>query len=186
YYQPNYYNNTTCSYGYYMSAGTCYPNTYNTYQPTYYQQPTYVQPTQTTFYTPPTQTTRTIVQTVQVPSPTPAPATTLVVNRNDSLQILNIKISSDGAGNVITSWDTSAPAYGEVVFGYTSQPGNRTSYNYDSTTGRLPGVAFHQEVSLGQLELNRVHYIRVLAVTPDGVSAVSPEMTFIPLPGGQI
>jgi preprotein translocase subunit SecG len=116
---------------------------------------------------------------VAQPQVTPAVA-------SGALDTFNVRIVSDANNNTIISWDNNTATYPEVVFGFTSQPGdNQQQYKYDFTTGRLGDLNAHHDVNLGQLEINRVYYIRLISRATDGASDITSEMTYIPVPSVQ-
>ncbi len=196
---PNYYYPPTT---YYPSYNYSYQQPVSYYQPqqSYVYPATYYYPT-TTYVQPPVQTqvsevrynvgTQTetryvdggtnvtyVAQAQNVIRPT-----TTVVSAGE-LDTFNVRIVSDAQNNTIISWDNNMPTYGEVVFGFTSQPiDNLSNYSYDFTTGRLADLNAHHEANLGQLELNRPYYIRIISRAENGATDITSETTYIPVPG---
>jgi hypothetical protein len=190
YYPPTYYYPTSYPtyyqqpVSYYTPTATYYPATYYYPTTTYVQQPE--QPT--TRYNVNTQSEVRYVagqQNITYVTEQPRPQQPVSASVMGTLETFNVRITSD-ANNTVISWDNNVPTFGEVVFGFNSQPADdQAVYSYDFTTGRLADLSPRHVVSLGQLEFNRVYYIRIISRTPDGATDVTSEMTFIPVPGQQ-
>lgn len=174
---------------YYYNTSYPYSQTYNAgYYPYSYYQPqqyvgvagfAYTQP-QTTYQEPIIIEQQTQPRVIIRETAAPVVQTTAV----SRLKIVAVSVTTDVDGNSIVAFTTNLPAYGEVVFGRSSQNGLDTSYDYEFTTGVISDLVTRHEVNLGRLAFGQVYYIRAVARF-ESMHDISDELAYIPVPAGE-
>ena len=107
------------------------------------------------------------------PNPTPAPA---------PIEIRNIKIENRN-GDVIVSWETNRPTRGRVIWGDQSEATKTANFTYDNATPEETILSEEHSANLGNLELNKTFYLRVVAKA-DSLTRTSQEIAFVKLNDG--
>lgn len=113
---------------------------------------------------------------------------TAEASERNTLRAFNIRVDTDELGNSVVSWDTTRPTRGRVLFGRASQ-GDYTGTDFTGTaqyefaTPNTAEMATSHKVVLGQLEVERVYYFRVVSFAGADMVA-SSERSFVQLGTG--
>ena len=113
----------------------------------------------------------------------------VVTNQVATVPVEKLRISNLGMenqnGEVFVVWQTNKSGTSRVIYDITSQRDKTTNFSYANATTEDTQLATNHRVSLGQLENNKVYYLRAVSKVGDEM-AVSNELAFVKLPTGQI
>ena len=114
-------------------------------------------------------------------TPPPPPRTITPPPTEAKLAASEIKIETQSNGDVLVLWTTNKPSTARVIYDTASQAEKTSNFTYANATQETTETATEQKVNLGNLELNKTYYLRVVSKIPTEID-ISNELTFVKLP----
>lgn len=99
--------------------------------------------------------------------------------------ISNMKIESDGAGEILVSWNTNIPTRHRLIYGTESQINKTANFTYPNATPESDSLATSHEVRISGLEYEVIYYFRAVSKT-NSQTVTSNEITFVQLPDNSV
>ncbi len=115
------------------------------------------------------------------PAPSPVPSS----SAEAKIVISNMKIESDGAGEILVSWNTNIPTRHRVIYGTESQINKTGNFTYPNATPESDSLTTDHQVKLSGLEYEVIYYFRAVSKT-NIQAATSNEITFVQLPDNSV